>query len=136
MNDKDLEVFRNLRIQSLCTHLENKKNEIIAKVGLSLQRNPVPSNLLSSSAMNFLLGNNYYSFMNREKHLIQSVAVAKFIRKNNLLPTIDEALAEKYPNISTVLRVVLAINVSFNEGRQPNTPVNAGVRYRYKEKER
>jgi hypothetical protein len=116
--------------------MENKKHEIIAKSGMALEKDSQPKNLLSRPAMNFLLGTQFVASMSKDEYLQQSIAVAKHIKKNNLLPNIDKTLAEKYPHISTVRRLILAMNVSFDEGRQPNTPVNAGVRYRYKENER
>ena len=135
MNENLVET-RNLRIRSICSQMENKKHEIVAKVGLALSENAQPSNLLARPVMNFLFGRQYVAFMDKAHHLQQSVEIAKYIKKNDLLPSIDKTLSEKYPHLPTVRRLVLAVNVSFNEGRQPNTPVNAGVRYRYKENER
>ena len=136
MLSSELEARRNLRVRSICSHMENKKNEIIGKVGLSLADNPQPKNLLSRAAMNFFFGTQYVASMDKAAHLQQSVAVAKFIRQNNLLPNIDKTLTAKFPNVSTVRRLIVAINVSFDEGRQPNTPNSAGLLLRRRENER
>ena len=138
MENKELASYPEVkkRVRSICLHLENKKYEIVGRVGLALIDNPQPSNLLSPSAMNFLFGGKIIERIDKKEHLLHSVEVAKYIRRNNLLPNIESILSKKYPNISSVRRLLLVINVSFNEGRQANTPVNAGVRYRYKENER
>ena len=138
MEDKNLETVRNLRIKSICSHLENKKTEIVSKVGLFLQRNPKPSNLLSRPAMNFLLGNRYVSFMDGANHLKMSVEVGKYIKKNNLLPNIDKELTAKYPKQPMIRRLILALNVSFSEGRAVpvNTPYSCLTKHRENERER
>ena len=138
MKNKNLASYPEVkkRIRSICLHLENKKYEIVGRVGLDLIDNPQPSNLLSLLAMNFLFGGKIIKRIDKKEHLLHSIEVAKYIRRNNLLPSIESILSKKYPNISSVRRLLLVINVSFSEGRQRNTPVNASIRYRYKEKER
>ena len=135
MEDKNLETYRNLRIRSICRHIENNKFDIVGKVSLVLNENMQRKNLLSRSAMNFLLGHRFVEFMDKENHLIQSAEVVKYIRINNLMPTVSKILAEKYPNIFTPQRLILSINAAFGyEGRQPKAQIR--LNHLYKEKER
>ena len=59
--------------------------------------------------------------------------MTKYIRQNNLLTELDEKLAAKYPDFSPVKRLTLALNASFDDGRQANTLVASRPR---KENER
>ena len=134
MENKELEVYRNARIQTLCRHIENNRFEVVGKIGLALKDNHQPKNLLSPSVMNFLFARRSVEFLSKKNHLKQSIEVAKYIQKNELLPQVGSMLAKKYPHLPFVQRFVLAMNASFDEGRQ-NAP-NGKVRHRYRENER
>ena len=95
MEDKKLEDYRNERIRSICSIIENRRNEVACKIYLVLTEEPQGTNKLSQPAMNFLFGRKYVDFMDRKNRLQQSADVAKYIRRNNLLSKTDELLAKK-----------------------------------------
>ena len=121
MENKQLELIgypeTRAHLKSICEELENKKNEVIRQVDIGLLDIAQSNNLLSKRAISFLFGQELVERMDENRRLAISVEVAKYIHKNGLMPGVAGALAVKYPNVSYIKRLVLAVNTKFGTAR-------------------
>ena len=109
---------RNVRLESICRHMENKSTEIalrsVAYTGSRVR--------LSDRVFNFLYGAGVPYFLEEKRRAAETLEIVKYIMQNSLLPTLEGQMKKRNPSLHRREVLIMGLNIQFKDDGYQNAP--------------